>query len=667
MKPTASPPTITHDDTTPSSASCSKPVLLFVYGTLKRFQINYPFWLTQSSDNEEHSEFIGTAKTCERFPLFVASNTFDNCSPVLLNVPGEGDFVQGELFLVSPSRKALLDRLEGVSTGLYEATYISVRKIRGARRLPGCPSISPAGTVPQIVEALTYFRIKKFDEDWRASRPLLRQFRASQSLMTEPQTYRCLPAHVRFPNLNPPPSQPKPMVLVILDGVGDVQYASMGGRTPLQAACEAAPDLSLVTRHGVSGLMDPFCGGFACGSDTAHLSMLGYDPRCYYRGRGAFESLGAGMTMEADRDIAFKCNFSVTTSRGEMTRGDGGGDEGKMPKVLFRRCDRDFTAEGPVLCGALDGTAVTHGDDGLRLEHGPHTIRVTYATEHRCGVVITGDFLTDRITGTDPLSDGLDLIACRPSRGFEADARALYTSRVVMAASRALAAILEAHPINEARIAVGKRPANIVLLRGASVRNSIPEFERRHGLKGFMVAPTCIIRGLGMCCGLDIVDSEGGTGDYHSNILGKAEAVVKAFSQPCCDAPRYHFAVLHVKATDDAGHDGDPHVKVAMLQRSAEAVGYLWRHLPKGATIAITGDHTTICAMGDHTTEPVPVSIAKIPDARGDPPIRSSSSCSDTAVHFDEMDCAINGSLGRINGCDLIDWMKVVHLCNGRY
>jgi len=93
------------------------------------------------------------------------------------------------------------------------------------------------------------------------------------------------------------------VAFVLVDGIGDVAIPSLGGRTPLEAA--RAPRLDALAAAGVAGLMDPVEPGLACGSDTAHLSLLGYDPRVYYRGRGAFESMGAGLAM-APGDIAFK-------------------------------------------------------------------------------------------------------------------------------------------------------------------------------------------------------------------------------------------------------------------------------------------------------------------------------------------------------------------------
>lgn len=98
--------------------------------------------------------------------------------------------------------------------------------------------------------------------------------------------------------------QPKRRVaFVLIDGLGDVSLPRFGYRTPLQVA--KVPNLDAIASAGVNGLMDPVEAGLSCGSDTAHLSLLGYDPRVYYRGRGAFESMGAGLAMSPG-DIAFK-------------------------------------------------------------------------------------------------------------------------------------------------------------------------------------------------------------------------------------------------------------------------------------------------------------------------------------------------------------------------
>lgn len=93
------------------------------------------------------------------------------------------------------------------------------------------------------------------------------------------------------------------VAFILVDGIGDVSLPRFQYKTPLQVA--DTPNLDAIASAGVNGLMDPVEAGLGCGSDTAHLSLLGYDPRIYYRGRGAFESMGAGLAMSPG-DIAFK-------------------------------------------------------------------------------------------------------------------------------------------------------------------------------------------------------------------------------------------------------------------------------------------------------------------------------------------------------------------------
>ena len=355
--------------------------------------------------------------------------------------------------------------------------------------------------------------------------------------------------------------------------------------------------------------MDPVAPGLACGSDTAHLSLLGYDPRGCYRGRGAFESLGAGLPMRAG-DIAFKANFACVDEATGV--------------VVSRRADRRFEAEGPALCAALDG---------LPLPGFPElALRVRYATEHRAGVVLSGPGLTDAITGTDPLRDGLPLLDPAPLDA--ADARAARTCAAVRAASEAMRGALRRHAVNAAREAVGKPPANVVLLRGCGGALDLPPFAARHGLRPVVVAPTRIIRGLSRTLGMRVQDVPGTTGDYHTDLAAKARAVAEAVglgeattdspgqaSQPPSTPPLPTFAFVHVKAVDDAGHDGWRAGKLRLIEAADAMIGQLVRRLhARGAgaegrpdvTLVVTGDHSTPVATLDHSAEPVPIAVAHL-------------------------------------------------------
>ncbi|KAH9314668.1 hypothetical protein KI387_023295, partial [Taxus chinensis] len=439
------------------------------------------------------------------------------------------------------------------------------------------------------------------------------------------------------------------VAFILVDGVGDVSIPSLGFLTPLQAA--HTPNLDAMACAGVSGLMDPVEPGLACGSDTAHLSLLGYDPRVYYRGRGAFESMGAGLAMSPG-DIAFKSNFATWDEKTRI--------------VTSRRADRHFEKEGPIFCAALDGMKIPSFPE--------YEVRVRYATEHRCGVVVKGPKLSGNISGTDPLKDNRLLLEATP---LDDTVEAKHTAAVVNELSKEISRILTSHPLNKERVSQGKSVTNVVLLRGCGIRIEVPAFEQKHHLWPCMVAPTKIIAGLGLSLGIDILEAPGATGDYRTLLTSKAKAISNALSAPLeppppifvpgeedCKPGRsegYDFGFLHIKvlptlfafiflpscicisnqsnysfcdtvalvvqAIDDAGHDKATLLKVKAFEAVDRAVAQLarllWQAECSGTacySLCITGDHSTPVEYGDHSYEPVPFTICHLKDfvnARG--------------------------------------------------
>uniref|UniRef100_A0A1J3IEU2 2,3-bisphosphoglycerate-independent phosphoglycerate mutase n=1 Tax=Noccaea caerulescens TaxID=107243 RepID=A0A1J3IEU2_NOCCA len=399
----------------------------------------------------------------------------------------------------------------------------------------------------------------------------------------------------------------KRVAFVLIDGLGDVSIPKLGKKTPLQAA--NIPSLDAIASAGINGLMDPVEVGLGCGSDTAHLSLMGYDPRVYYRGRGAFESMGAGLAMSPG-DIAFKSNFATLDEESGI--------------VVSRRADRHFEEEGPILCAALDG---------MKLPSFPeYEVRVRYATEHRCGVVVKGPKLSGNISGTDPLKDNRLLLEAKP---LDESEEANHTAKVVNELSKEISRILVSHPVNAKRLAQGKNIANLVLLRGCGIRIEVPPFKEKHGLWPCMVAPTKIIAGLGMSLGIDILEAPGATGDYRTLLTSKAVAIAKALSAPLNPCPNvfvpgedghkpgrsdgYDFGFLHIKAIDDAGHDKATMFKVKGLEAVDKAIRQLAKllWLAESSTnyqyfLCVTGDHSTPVEYGDHSFEPVPFTMCRL-------------------------------------------------------
>jgi 2,3-diphosphopglycerate-independent phosphoglycerate mutase len=201
--------------------------------------------------------------------------------------------------------------------------------------------------------------------------------------------------------------------------------------------------------------------------------------------------------------------------------------------VESRRADRHFEHLGPTLCAFLTGIPLPSFPQ--------HRVDVQYATEHRCGVRVRGPGLTDSISSTDPLKDFLPLLTAAPTDDTK---EAEMTAKLVNELSLQIHKALETHPINEERRKQGKAVANVVLLRGCGTLIEAPTFINRHQLKPFLIAPTCIIAGLAMSLGFDIVKAPGGTGDYHTNLKSKGQTLVDTFLK---DGSDYTFGFIHVK------------------------------------------------------------------------------------------------------------------------
>ena len=236
-----------------------------------------------------------------------------------------------------------------------------------------------------------------------------------------------------------------------------------------------------------------------------------------------------------------------------------------------------------------------------------HSVAVKYATEHRCGVRVRGPGLSDHVSGTDPLKDQRPL---RTSVPLDSSAEALQTSRLVNQLSLHMTEKLQQHPINRARIQQGKPPANCVLLRGCGARVQVPTFLERHGLAAFMIAPTCLIRGLGASLEMDIIDVPGATGDYFTDLSAKADSALKAMREgrgaagPAGQgrATAYDLGFVHVKAVDDAGHDKSVVRKGEWLQKADAMVGRIMQGLAELEARRGGCERMVVCVTGDHST-----------------------------------------------------------------
>ncbi|MFP3953684.1 MAG: 2,3-bisphosphoglycerate-independent phosphoglycerate mutase [Candidatus Acetothermia bacterium] len=388
-------------------------------------------------------------------------------------------------------------------------------------------------------------------------------------------------------------------ILVIADGLAGRPDDTEAG-TCLQVA--KTPTIDGLVSRGTAGLMHPIKPGVRPGSDTAHLSLFGYNPYQYYTGRGVFEAAGIGMEL-SENDVSFRTNFATIDPDG---------------KITDRRAGR--ISEGQ--------EELEEALSGLTSEKYPDVeIRFKTSTEHRGALSISGDGLGGNVTPTDPHELGVPI---PQSQGL--DERSSKTADVLNEVTSQARDLLESAPINVQRREEGKLPANAILSRGAAKYPDMPPVEEVYGITASVVAAGALYIGVARVAGMEYIPVEGATGTVDSKIINKAKAALKELDRG------KDLVFIHMKGTDNASHDHNAEAKVKFIEKIDETFAWLDDNIDWSEThLCFTGDHTTPINYGDHVAEPVPA-MAIGPNVKPD-----------NVEKFDEY-TAMNGGLGTFNG-----------------
>lgn len=388
------------------------------------------------------------------------------------------------------------------------------------------------------------------------------------------------------------------IVLVVLDGLGDRPIVALNGLTPLESA--RTPHLSLLAEKAECGLLDAIGVGVRPTSDVAILNMLGYLPEKYYSGRGPLEALGTGLSLK-EGDVCFRVNFATVDSQ---------------LKVVDRRAGR--ISDCSVFEKELNGIEV----EGVKFV-------LKAGLGHRAALVMRGIELSPSVSEIDSHAAGKKVPEAKPLSQEPAAKRAASFLNEYLKKARV---VLKKHKHNKERQKQKLPPANYLLVRGAGTPPKLPSFEEKYGLKSACVAAEGLYKGVARAAGMHVIPLNGATGKSDSDLLAKVVAVKK-------NIPNYDFLLLHVKATDNFGHDGDFVGKRNFIERVDGALKELvgLHH----AVVVVTGDHSTPCEMRDHSGDPVPIMFS------GDG-LRK-----DNVKKFGERECA-KGIVGRISGKDVM-------------
>lgn len=388
------------------------------------------------------------------------------------------------------------------------------------------------------------------------------------------------------------------LLLVICDGLGDRPAPDFKGKTPLEHA--NSPNFDWFAQNGICGIMDTIAPGIPPGSDTAHLALLGHDPCKVYSGRGPFEAFGIGIEVKPG-DVALRGNFATV-------------DENM--NIVDRRAGR-IKKGTKEIAESLNSIEI----EGVE-------IIFKEGTEHRAALVLRGEGLSPEVSPTDPHRSG-----CCPEKAQALSKKAVKTADIIEEFSKKAYDNLKDHPVNNDRIGKGELPANYILLRGAGEAPHLKSLEERYGLSSAAIVGVMLVKGVCKALGMETPRIEGATGGVDTDMMAKGRAAITALEN-------HDFVLLHVKACDIYGHDGDAKAKVATIERLDEMLGYIKDNI-QGTCVAITADHSTPISVRNHSGDPVPLAIY-CPGSRRDGIDR-----------FDEISCS-KGGLGRIRGKDLL-------------
>lgn len=356
-------------------------------------------------------------------------------------------------------------------------------------------------------------------------------------------------------------------IIVLGDGMADEPIGELGGKTPLAYA--HTPNMSGLAKLSEIGMVHTVPDGMKPGSDTANLSVMGYDPRKYYSGRSPLEALSIGVPMK-DTDVAVRCNV-VTLSEEEDVFGE--------KTIIDHSASEISTRESAVL---LKEVADRLADETYRFYVGT-SYRHCLIWSHGHVVELTQphDVLGQKI---GPYLPGEDVLREMTEKSY---------------------GILVNHPINVERKKLGLNPANCCWFWGAGTKPLLSSFEEKTGKKGVMVSAVDLLKGIAAGAGMKVAFVEGANGGLDTNYEGKVEAAVNSLVHE-----GYDFAYIHLEAPDEMGHQGSVGKKVRAIEYlDARVVGPLvekMRQAGEDFRLLVLPDHPTPIHLRTHTSDSVP-------------------------------------------------------------
>lgn len=356
-------------------------------------------------------------------------------------------------------------------------------------------------------------------------------------------------------------------VVVLGDGMADKPIEELGGKTPLAYA--NTPTMDRLSKMSEIGMVHTIPEGMKPGSDTANLSVLGYDPKKYYTGRSPLEALSIGVDMKAT-DVALRCNI-VTVSTDDLPY--------EEKTIIDHSSGEISTEDAAVLLEAVKKELETD------------TYKFYVGTSYRHLTIWDKGEVVE-------LTPPHDVLGQKIGQYLPAD-------KVLREMQEKSYKILANHPINVERMKKGLNPANSLWFWGAGTRPCVTSFEEKNGKKGAMISAVDLLKGIAVGSEMKVIEVEGATGGLETNYEGKAQAAVDVLLKE-----GYDLAYIHVEAPDEMGHQGSVERKVKAIEnldaRVIKPVSEAFDKAGVDYRMLVMPDHPTPICVRTHTSDPVP-------------------------------------------------------------
>lgn len=396
-------------------------------------------------------------------------------------------------------------------------------------------------------------------------------------------------------------------LIIVPDGAGDDPIEAIDNMTALEKA--ELPYIDSLARKGRVGMVQTVPEGIAPGSDAANLSVMGYNPKIYLTGRSPLEAASIGIDMTPE-DVSFRANIVTLDGEGDyedliMKDHSAGDISTEEADELIKACNEAFADDR---IHFYTGTAYRHC---LVVHNG--TTEVELVPPH--------DILEKKVEQYMPQGKESDMLCDFMKKSYE---------------------ILKDHPVNQRRKEKGLNPANSLWIWGEGRKPALSSFREKYGIGGTVISAVDLIKGIGICAGLEAVDVEGATGTLETNFEGKADAAKKAFKDES------DFVYIHLEGPDECSHQGDLEGKISCLEdidsKIVKPVVEYLKDMGEDYRVLVVPDHRTPVAIRTHSMPPVPYVIY---DSR-----------QETEEDPEKSFCEVSGEKGHFfkSGDELADW-----------